>query len=303
MPRRHRFQLAGRSRTTRPLTALLNEAYLERRRHPGGLHRGYDPQLDDLLRQLREGSGASDFDRTEWRVVEEKVDLTFVYPNHDIELPTEAERARLPPAVRRNLRNYKQTPPDVLLSRAPAVAPRPSLPNPYDDEPEWGFRDKYMYRPKLSPGEEAEKRARGKRKRSDKRDSDARRTPKRPRAAPEQPATEEHGAVPDTSDSPLTPPHTPSCDTPIPSIEEDNPEDVAQTELSLLHLAQCTAAQSVSPPGSPAAPLTPTRAATPPGPGPPTFAANGFLALPQTVRLQVYRALLLRPEPIRVHAS
>jgi hypothetical protein len=275
------------------------------------LNRPYDPERDHELRQLREGSMASEYDRLEFRIREERVDLTWKYPIHDIEMPTAAQLGRLAPSVRRTMKLWEQTPYEELYNRGPAVAPLPNIPDPSDDAPEWGFRDKYMYRPKQLPDEQKQKKKKQqKKKRKSRTDSerpeevDLEIEHRHKRSRPEEVDTGEH-----EEHLPLTPAQIPRCtpdhDRPVPSIEH-SPGAIARADADLALVA----AFNNAPPhlcASPAAPAIPLAArpsvATAADPGPPQFAKDGFFALPHQVRLQIYRYLLVREEPIRVHAS
>ncbi|KAM3482754.1 hypothetical protein MY5147_000100 [Beauveria neobassiana] len=289
------------------------QANFTARANNGTLNRSYDPERDhDELRSLREGSMASDFDCMELRIREERVDLTWVYPHHDIENPTTAQLGRLAPCVRRTIRIEKQTPHDELYNRGPAVAPLPKIPGPSDDEPEWGFRDKYMYPAKEAPGSEKDKKKQKKQKQKKKRksrtdsehpeeeDLETEHRPKRTRVAEEEADTGGH-----EGHLPLTPSYIPDYDRPVPSIEH-SPGAIARADANLALIAAFNNVQprlSASPAAPAISPATRPSVATAADPGPPQFAKDGFFALPQQVRLQVYRHLLLREEPIRVHAS
>ncbi|KAM3510636.1 hypothetical protein MY11210_005721 [Beauveria gryllotalpidicola] len=308
----------------RPFTTQ-RQANFTLRANIGNLNRPYDPERDEELRQMREGSMASDFDHLEFRIREERVDLTWQYSHHDIEMPTPAQLGRLAPCVRRTMRVWKQTPREELYNHGPVVAPLPKIPGPLDDSPEWGFRDKYMYRPKQAPGEQKEKKKKQKQKKKRKsrtqsehpeeEDLEIGHRPKRPRIAEEEVETGEHEEhLPPTPAQ--TPRCTPDCDRPVPSIEH-SPGAIARADAGLAVIAAFNSAQPLLC-ASPTAPAIPpaahpcaataaaATAATAADPGPPQFAKDGFFALPHQVRLQIYRHLLsleLHPKILRTSSA
>ncbi|KAM3535053.1 hypothetical protein MY4038_001629 [Beauveria bassiana] len=271
------------------------QANFTARANNGTLNRSYDAERDhDELRSVREGSMASAFDCMELRIREERVDLTWVYPHHDIENPTTAQLRRLAPCVRRTIRIEKQTPYEELYNRGPAVAPLPKIPDPSDDEPEWGFRDKYMYRAKEAPGSEKDKKKQKKQKQKKKRksrtdsehpeeeDLETEHRLKRPRVAEEEAETGGH-----EGHLPLTPAQTPSYipdyDRLVPSIEH-SPGAIARADANLAFVAAFNNVQlrlSASPAAPAISPATRPSVATAADPGPPQFAKDGFFALPQ----------------------
>ncbi|KAM3499759.1 hypothetical protein MY10362_007004 [Beauveria mimosiformis] len=257
----------------------------------GTLNRPYDSERDHELRQRREGSKASEFDHLELRIREERVDLTWVYPNRDTEMPTAAQLRRLAPGVRRTMRVWDQTPYEELYKCGPAIAPLPNIPDPSDDTPEWGFRDKYMCRPKQKK-DEKKKKQKQKKKRKSRTDSEhpedvaleSGHRPKRSRVAEEEVETGEH-----EGHLPLTPAQTPRCtpdyDRPVPTIE-DSPGaiDRADASLALVAAFNNTQPRLCASPAAPAISLaalpSAAIAATAANPGPPQFAKDGFFALP-----------------------
>ncbi len=306
-----RFKRLFTSNKITPYTAALDEEFQDHRLS-GTLTRPYNPDIDHELRERRAGSNISDFDNVEFRVRQERVDLTFIYPDHDIEMPTASQLRRMPPQVRRTIRPSPQTPYKKLYYSGPAVAPSPRIPDPLDDKPEWGFRDTYMYRPKAAPdGEEEPKRAkkrkelpsRSESEESQDSDSDSARGQKRPRRVEVQTATRNQGQASNSSHFMPTPAATPnfasSRDIPIPTTEHTDDEVAANLALLAAYNnarpPPSTSTRSAAPSSRPAPP--------PPLPGRPEFAEHGFLALPPPVRRQVYRHLLVRAEPVRVHAS
>lgn len=384
-----RFKLFGYSEKIQPITHARNIEY-SLRKLTGGLNREYDPDRDDELRALREGSNISDFDNIEFRIRQEKIDLTYVYENVDVERPTAAEIRRMPGPVRRNLRFFPQIPPGEAY-RGP---PTPAIPDPYDDSKLEGLRDKYMFRSKIDPDEtkgkkkkktttdENKKRKRKARGRNqsehpEEADIDIGHGRKRRRLYEEEQAQTGQQQIQNCNpvQIPLTPATTPGstapCDMPVPSIEQTDGQ--VEANLSLLEqfnnadpgrttpeVARATTSTSLSSNTSPparsrAAPSTspssgPSHAAAvgaqgrrgrgtllrggggpapslppaPSSPGPvepvvdaaapstpvatkdpnaPQFAKQGFLALPHEVRREIYRHLLVRAEPIRVHAA
>ncbi|TQV99281.1 hypothetical protein IF1G_01496 [Cordyceps javanica] len=345
-----------------PYTDSLAQDF-ERRKKSGTLRRDCDPASDSHFRDLREGSHLSDFDHAEFCVERQEVDLTFVYRHHDIERPTRAQLSRLAPSVRRGMQSacsFPQTPRDVLYHQGPALAPEPRIPDPYDDEPEMGFRDTYMWRPRATPGVEknrskktnkTRKRRRSGSEHSQDTDVDVGQDPKRPRSRYEEPETQDGPRGLDPSLFPptpaATPPSTASYDDPMPTIEH-SPAAVAQADAGILALglfmngqqppsvSSSTSSTPTSPSSSPSpapsseseaalAPLSrslalrdsesaprvrysfsssspssvvPLTAAAAADPGPPSFAEDGFFALPHTVRVLIYEHLLnlaLRP--------
>lgn len=381
-----RFKLFGYSKKIQPITHARNIQY-SLCKLAGRLNREYDPDRDDELRVLRQGSNISDFDNIEFRIRQEKIDLTYVHDNVDVEMPTAAEIRRMPGPVRRNLRFFPQIPPGEAY-RGP---PTPAIPDPYDDSKLEGLRDKYMLRSKIDPDE-----TKGKKKKKSTDENKKRKRKARGRNQSEHPEEadieighgrkrcrlyeEEQAQTGEQHVQDCNPVHlsltsattagfTASCDMPVQSIEQAD----GQVEANLSFLEQFNNARSVliapeetsattstslssitSPPArSRAAPSTssssgpspavgaqrrrgrgtllrgaggpaPSSAPAPSSPGPrepaveaaapstpvatedpdaPQFAKQGFLALPREVRLGIYQHLLVRAEPIRVHAS
>ncbi|KAM3552715.1 hypothetical protein MY1884_007064 [Beauveria asiatica] len=285
------------------------QANFTSRANNGTLNRPYDPERDHELRQIREESMTSDFDHLELRICEERVDLTWEYPHHDIEMPTAAQLRRLAPCVRRATRVWEQTPYKELYKRGPAVAPLPKIPDPSDDTPEWGFREKYMYRrmqkdEKKKQKKQQKQKQKQKKKRKSRTDSEhpeegdleIGHRPKRSRAAEEEAETGEHQAQ-----IPLTPAQTPRCtpdyDRPAPSIE-DSPGAIARADANLFFVAAFNnvqprlSASPAAPAISPAARPSAAIAAITASPGPHQLPKAGFFALPHQARLQIYRYLL-----------
>ncbi|OAA45104.1 hypothetical protein BBO_03682 [Beauveria brongniartii RCEF 3172] len=297
-----RFEKLKYSLKVRPFTNE-RQANFTSRANNGTLNRPYDPERNHELRQIREGSMASEFDHLELQIREERVDLTWEYPHHDIEMPTAAQIRRLAPCVRRTMRVWEQTPHEELYSCGPAVAPLPKIPDPSDDTPEWGFRDKHIYRRKQKE-EKKKKKQKQKKKRKSRTDSehpedvdlDFGHRPKRSRVAEEEVETGEH-----EGHLPLTPAQTPRCipnyDCPVPSIE-DSPGAIARADANIALISAFNNAQTrlCASPAAPAIPLaalpSAATAAAAANPGPPQFAKDGFFALPHQVRLQIYRYLL-----------
>ncbi|KAJ4145503.1 hypothetical protein LMH87_004351 [Akanthomyces muscarius] len=246
-----RFKLFGYSKNIEPYTKKRIIEFGMCNLH-ANLNREYDPDRDDELRAMRAGSNISDFDNTEFRIQRQKVDLTYVYENVDIEMPTAAQLRRMPGPVRRNMRVVPQTPRAELYNRGPAVAPTPKIPDPYDDSPLWGFRDKYMYRARIDP-EEAKEAKRQKMPKENKKKRKARgrnqsehpeeadieigHGRKRPRVDEEEQAQMEEEQVQDYNPVhlPPTPATTPGftapCDMPVQSIEQTDGQVEANIEL------------------------------------------------------------------------
>lgn len=296
---------------------------------------------------MEEDDKELNLDDLEFEICEKKVDISFFYKNEDIEAPSESELLRLPPVVRRNVLNaqqyIKRTPLNELLNREPVMAPLPSIPDPYDDNRIWGYRDKYLFRPKLKPRVKGEpkKRKSGKRQAS-ARPEEADVEADGPAAAKRQRLTqndnetqEEEGPVHLYNHGLPTPEPSPgfrrSCDRPMTSIEDHGNEE--RNVLNFLPGANnnIVAFRATIPDAPPSvseivAPTTSSnraksvsrrlktkfsnpkvrtsaRPVAVPDPGPPQFSTHGILAWPLEVRRQLYRALLVRDEPIRVHAS
>ncbi|KAJ6785280.1 hypothetical protein PWT90_01080 [Aphanocladium album] len=316
-----------------PYTEKRDIEFLRRRVRP---LRVYHPQDDSEVELLCTSAGVADLDMLEFRVRLQKRDITHQYETRDMERPCAALFFSADPALQRNIyaaeeQIVRSTTAEELLENdsGPRVVPSRGIPDPDDDEKEYGFRERVYVRAKPPPRELGQPRTRKSRRRKqsehpEEADIDIGPRDKRPRLAGETAGETAQdytmsgaldGFLPTPSPSPDP---RASCDRPLQSVE-GSAGQIGLAEANLLQLGEQILAES------PVATATPTTAAQPPSgrrkrkaanttvaassalpaqdPAPPPAVENGWRRLPYLVRQQIYRCLMVREAPIRVHAS
>ncbi|KAJ2967874.1 hypothetical protein NQ176_g9456 [Zarea fungicola] len=255
----------------------------------------------------RATSTSSDANYIEACVEEELVDLTFVYEKRDIEMLSDDALRRLPTAVRRNMIQYPQTDPNISPEWVPATAPPPRIPHPADDAPQWGYRDKYLMRVKKRPAPErgaTEKKMNNSKKRKAPVypiQEGEKRTKARTRCSTPSKGEQIHKTAHASVALPVGYRITSPCKAISGEVAQSIEVDEIDQRVLLLQqpLRPHVSAKPVPSPG----PKTNAPEPCIPDPGPPNIKEVGFRGLPDLVRRQIYRHLLLSPERIYVHAS